>query len=189
MKYLSLFLILIFVVSCKSPQPREPITKTSGHFIKRSIKRNKKLEEKQEKQIEAIIKKDTANQYFASNSGFWYRYDKKINNDSLNSPEFGDLVIFDYDIATLDGRMIYSKKELSPRDYLMDKEDAIAGLRLGLKLMKEGETMTFYIPSYQAYGYYGDKNKIGANLPIRTTVTLNSIQVKNDTITKPFIKH
>ena len=41
--------------------------------------------------------------------------------------------------------------------------------------MKEGETVTFIFPSHKAFGYYGDKDRIGTNIPIITEVTLNSI--------------
>ena len=50
----------------------------------------------------------------------------------------------------------------------------------GLKLMKEGETITFLFPSYKAYGYYGIENKLGTNIPIQCTVTLNSINKTNE---------
>jgi len=49
-----------------------------------------------------------------------------------------------------------------------------------LKLMKEGETITFLFPSYKAYGYYGIENKLGTNVPIQCTVTLNSINKTNE---------
>ena len=42
--------------------------------------------------------------------------------------------------------------------------------------MKAGETVTFLFPSYKAFGYYGDKDRIGTNIPIKTTVTLHSIR-------------
>jgi hypothetical protein len=41
--------------------------------------------------------------------------------------------------------------------------------------MKEGEVVTFIFPSHKAFGYYGDKDKIGTNVPIKTKVTLHSI--------------
>ena len=43
------------------------------------------------------------------------------------------------------------------------------------ELMKEGETVTFIFPSHKAFGYYGDKGKIGTNIPIITEVTLHKI--------------
>mgnify|MGYP006000872543 FL=1 len=42
--------------------------------------------------------------------------------------------------------------------------------------MKIGETITFVIPSYRAFGLVGDENKIGINQTIKSTVTLKSIK-------------
>jgi len=61
----------------------------------------------------------------------------------------------------------------------MEKEELISGLREGLKIMKEGETVTFIFPSYKAYGYYGDLEKIGVNMPIISTVTVLNIEQNN----------
>ena len=57
----------------------------------------------------------------------------------------------------------------------MDKQEIFTGLREGLKLMKTGETVTFLFPSQKAYGYYGDNNRIGINMPLMCEVTINSI--------------
>ena len=51
-------------------------------------------------------------------------------------------------------------------------EIEFSGLREGLKLMKEGESITFIFPSQKAYGYYGDENKIGRNVPLICEVSL-----------------
>ena len=63
---------------------------------------------------------------------------------------------------------------------VIDKENIFSGLRQGLKLMKVNETVTLYFPSHKAYGYYGDQQKIGKNVPIKSIVTLNKI-TKDDT--------
>jgi len=42
--------------------------------------------------------------------------------------------------------------------------------------MKVGETITFVIPSYSAFGITGDGNKIGINQSIKSTVTLINIK-------------
>ena len=49
--------------------------------------------------------------------------------------------------------------------------------------MKEGEVVTFIFPSHKAFGYYGDKNKIGTNIPIITKVSLHSITTENNSNT------
>jgi hypothetical protein len=41
--------------------------------------------------------------------------------------------------------------------------------------MREGETVTFLFPSYKAFGYYGIENKLGTNVPVQSTVTLDTI--------------
>ena len=68
-----------------------------------------------------------------------------------------------------------TKEELKTQTYAMDQQELFTGLREGLKLMKAGETVTFLFPSQKAYGYYGDENKIGTNIPLICQVTVNSI--------------
>jgi len=81
----------------------------------------------------------------------------------------------------LKGRIIYSSEEIGNQNYIMDKEELFTGLREGLKLMKPSETVTFIFPSQVAYGYYGDDERIGTNVPLVCEVTLNTIiQNKND---------
>ena len=72
--------------------------------------------------------------------------------------------------------MIYTKDELKPQEYFVDKENIMMGLRDGIKLMKKGETITFLFPSHMAYGYHGDNEKIGSNEPLICTVTINDIK-------------
>lgn len=165
--------ILLFF-SCKSPEARRPVTHKSGSYIKESIERNKKIVAAEEKLIMQIIEEDSTQTYISSPNGFWYYYNEK-DTTSTRTPAFGDVVEFDYNLKTLDGRTIYSREELPTKTYSMDKEKLFSGLREGLKLMKEGETVTFLFPSHKAYGYYGDKNKIGKNVPVISTVTLNKI--------------
>lgn len=167
---------MLGVSGCKSPEARRPVTQNSGSFINESIERNKELVAREEAQIQNLIEQDSANEYFASNNGFWYYYNKR-STDSLNTetPEYGDVVRFDHSISTLDGDVIYAEGELPTMRYAIDREELFGGLREGLKLMKEGEVVTFIFPSHKAFGYYGDKNKIGANVPVITKVSLHSI--------------
>ena len=178
--FLIILILAIGVSSCKSPEARRPISQKSGSFIKISAERNKKLNAEESVQIQNIIKKDTSKTYIASESGFWYYYNTKVEKDTI-TPTFGDIVNFDYDVKDFNGNAIYSDIEIHPRNYAMDQEEIFTGLREGLKLMKPGETVTFLFPSQKAYGYYGDKDKIGTNTPVICEVTVNSIiQTQND---------
>lgn len=172
-------MLIGFTVGCKSPEPRKPISVKSGSLVNsESIVRNKKLYEKEKEQILAVTAKSTEHNFIASENGFWYAYQTKIESDSLKTPKFGDIVNFNFNISSLNGTVIYTKEELKVRNYAMDKEELFTGLREGLKLMKAGETATFIFPSQKAYGYYGDENKIGRNIPIISKVTVNSITQK-----------
>ena len=90
-----------------------------------------------------------------------------------------DIAYFDYEIKDLKGAIIYSKEELKPKTYYVDKEDIIIGLRNGIKLMKKNETVTFLFPSHKAFGYHGDDKKIQPNQPLQITVTLHTFKPEN----------
>lgn len=181
MKNLAPYVLLFFsmITSCKSPEARMPETVQSGSFISESAQRNKKLNEAEREKIEAMIALDTDINYITSKSGFWYYYNYKIEQDTLK-PQFGDTVSFIYSVSNLDGTEIYSFEELGEQDYIIDKEELFSGLREGIKLMKPSEKVTFIFPSQVAYGYYGDDQKIGTNIPLICEVTLNTITQNNN---------
>ncbi len=171
-----ILLTILMLGACKSPEARYPVSQNSGSYIRESVERNRELVAAEEEYIKNLMEEDSTTEYLASNDGFWYYYNKK-STDTLNieMPEFGDLVKFDYSLSTLDGEPIYAEGEKPTREYAVDQEKLFSGLRQGLKLMKEGETVTFLFPSHKAYGYYGDKNKIGTNVPVKAKVTLHDI--------------
>lgn len=173
-RFLFLLSIICAFSACKTPEARKPVNQKSGSFIEQSIERNRALSAKEEALIKQIIKQDTSNNYFTSKSGFWYYYVQKDTISQI-TPNFGDVVAFNYNAKDLYGNIIYTEKELDTITYTIDKEELFYGMREGLKLMKEGEIVTFIFPSYQAYGYYGDNDKIGTNIPLVTRVTLNKI--------------
>lgn len=172
---------ILSLAACKSPEARYPVSQNSGSYIDESVERNKEMIAEEEDYIRQVMGKDTDTEYLNSADGFWYYYNDK-NTDSLNTetPEFGDVVVFDYSISTIEGETIYAEGEKPTREYAIDREKLFTGLRQGLKLMKEGETVTFLFPSHKAFGYYGDKDRIGSNVPIMTTVTLHSIKEESN---------
>jgi gliding motility-associated peptidyl-prolyl isomerase len=166
--------LLLLVSSCHQPEARRPVSRTSGSFIKESAERNKILNEKERLTIKSIMAADTSKTYIASENGFWYHYNIKVENDTITA-KFGDVLNYEYNITNLNGTPIYTKEDLKPQRYAMDQQELFSGLREGLKLMKAGENMTFIFPSLKAYGYYGDTKKIGSNIPIICNVALQSI--------------
>ncbi len=143
--------------------------------MEESVKRNKMLNKVEEDLLNFKMQRDSLHEYINSNNGFWYYYEVK---DSVKSrlPIKGDEVIFTYEIKNLQDSILFSKNEIGIINHLVEKEELITGLQDGIKLLKEGEVITFLFPSYKAYGYTGN-DIIKPNEPLIYTVEL--IKIKN----------
>ncbi len=181
LKYFSILLFfgILLAYGCQEPEARKPVRKSSGSFIKESIVRNKKLITSEEKAIDSIIKSNPEKKYFASEKGYWYTYEIQNQIDTLR-PKRGDVAFFEYEIHDIKGNLIYTALELRPQNYLVDKQEIMIGLRDGIKLMHKNEKVSFLFPSHIAYGYLGDKNRIGSNVPIICTVTLTDFKKESE---------
>ena len=188
MNRILILVLLLGLFGCKTPEARKPITHSSGSFIKESAERNKKLNEAEQDRIKNLMEATPDIDFITSQNGFWYYYKVKVEGDSIR-PQFGDIVNFDYNIKDLNGTTIYTFDELKTQHYAMDQEELFSGLREGLKLMKAGETAIFLFPSQKAFGYYGDENRIGTNIPLMCEVRVNAItKTKIKPINKLYIK-
>ncbi|RYG45135.1 MAG: gliding motility-associated peptidyl-prolyl isomerase GldI [Chitinophagaceae bacterium] len=175
---------LTLLVSCGNPQPRRPVTRSQGTFLKESVERNKKMVAGEEDKIDSIIKSNPNEKYLASKKGYWYTYVKQNTKDTLR-PRKGDVAYFDYEISDLDGNVIYTQLELRPQEYHVDKEqETMMGLRHGIKLMRKAETVKFLFPSHMGYGYRGDSRRILQNQPLICIVTLNDFKPETKTTTE-----
>lgn len=177
--FISVFMLAFFLsfVACNDPEPRKPVIQKSSTFLKESVVRNKVINKLEENAFLELIKKDTANTYLSSESGFWYCYIKR-DSAAVILPKKGDEVIYTYEIKDIYGDVLYTQEDLGQRSYLVDKQELITGLQDGIKLMKEGETVTFLFPSHKAYGYSG-YDKIASNQPLVYTVSIKKIIVNN----------
>ena len=176
MKVKSLLFLLIISFGCSKTAPRKPINpKQSTTILKETAAVYKAINKVEDDKILALISKDSTKTYTTATNGFWYTYVAKIAAN-LPTPKTGQEVTFTYNITDLNNVIIYSKETLGIRNYKVDKEDFIPAIQNGIKLMKIGETITFVIPSYNAFGISGDGNRIGINQSIKSTVTLINIK-------------
>ncbi|MCK0131100.1 gliding motility-associated peptidyl-prolyl isomerase GldI [Flavobacteriaceae bacterium F08102] len=173
-----IFFLTVLLISCASPSPRKPISVKSSSFMKESIERNKLINQQEEEAFKYLMEQDSSRVYHISEHGFWYTYEIENTTDTIH-PKRGDEITYRYEIKTIDQEVLYSEEELGLRNYLVDKQELIKGLQNGLKLMKQGEVVTFLFPSHLAYGYAGYKN-IGSNQPLIYTVTLETIKQNNE---------
>jgi gliding motility-associated peptidyl-prolyl isomerase len=169
---ITVIVLVTIITSCQSNQEaRKPISHASGTFMKQSVDRNKKLIAGEEAEIARVIRQNPKTKFIASTKGFWYSYSVYNHNDTL-SPKKGDVALFDYEVQDLKGHSIYSKSELGPQTYFVDKQNIMSGLREGIKLMHRKEKINFLFTSHMGYGYHGDNKKIGTNKPLLCVVTL-----------------
>ncbi len=174
-------LIASVMFSCGGPEPRRPVEVKSGSFFKASVERSKALLAKEEKRIQEIIENDSANEYLHTAAGSWYRLDV-ANEETEYTPQPDDLVVMTYNLIGLNNDTIYTKDDIGVLTYKVDKQELFPGLRNSVKLLKEGETATFLFPSSLAYGYHGDNEKIGVNVPIKATLSILKIEKHRDSI-------
>jgi len=175
MKKRILLLAILAVCACQEPVARKPVKVNSGSFMKESAERNKRLLAAEEQMIREIIKKDSLKEYKTTADGSWYTYELS-NEVSSYTPQTNDMVRFTYTLLTFENDTIYTEDELGLQAYKVDKQGLFPGLRNSIKLLKEGEKATFLFPSSLGYGYLGDKNKIGVNVPLKAVITIIDIE-------------
>jgi gliding motility-associated peptidyl-prolyl isomerase len=184
-KYILVVIGMLLVMSCNKEEARRPISYSSGSYKKATVDKNIKLVANEEKIIDSIMKSTPEKEYLTSKKGFWYTYDQKNETDTLR-PKGGDIAYFEYELNDLYGNVIYTTLELRSQQYLVDKQEIMIGLRHGIKLMRKNEKVTFLFPSHVGYGYLGDKNRIGPNVPLKCTVTLTDFKpVKTSSTIEP----
>ncbi len=171
---------VLALASCSKPQARRAVSHKEGTFMQESIERNKKLIAAEEGRIDSLIKSNPSVKYIASSKGYWYHYIVENTTDTIR-PKRGDIAYFTYDVKDLKVNVIYSEEELQPQVYHVDKQSIMMGISDGIKLMNEGEKVTFIFPSHMGYGYHGDNDKIGTNEPLVCTVTLTDIKPEGQT--------
>ena len=116
-----------------------------------------------------------------SPKNFFLDYEKE-NKEATYLPKEDDLVTMTYNLTDFENDTIYTNQEIGIFKYKVDKQKLFVGLRNSVKLLKEGETATFLFPSSLGYGYLGDKNKIGANIPLKATISILQIEKNKDSI-------
>ena len=181
MKQFIVIILLIGFLGCEGPLPRKPIKVSTGTSIKASVKRSKALLAKEEKLIQDIIKKDTLHSYKNSSRGSWFYYLTK-NEKTEETVQANDIISLTYNVVNFENDTIYSMNDIGVLEYKADKLPLFIGLRNSIKLLKEGETATFLFPSSLGYGYHGDNQKIGINVPIKSTISILKIKKVPDSL-------
>jgi gliding motility-associated peptidyl-prolyl isomerase len=171
-------LALVFL-SCAEQEPRHPIEVKSGSFLKVSAARNKQLLAREETLMQELIARDSLHEYLDSSGGFRFYYDSRQGEGGYR-PRTDDWVTLTYDLRTWNEDTLYTREEVGIIRYKVDKMELFPGLRASVKMLGAGETATFLYPSSLAFGYPGDNDRIGPNVPIKCTLTVLEIEKQTD---------
>jgi gliding motility-associated peptidyl-prolyl isomerase len=174
MKINIIFIIGVLLFSCSESKSRKPVNHGGVSALEKTVAINKLLFANEEKKMQAYMVLDTIHTYINSKKGFWYTYISK--NKKGAKPVTGNKVVFEQDIVALDGTILYAKNTLGLRNYVVDKEHVIKGVKEGIKIMREGEVVKFLFSSFVSYRMNGDSARvIDSNEPIISTIKLIKI--------------
>ncbi len=171
MKLSNLILSLMISVSllaCAQPEPRKPLQKRSGSFMEKSAQRNKALYAQEEAEIKNFIStQDSLRNYRLSESGFWYAIESN-NAPQLSTAKKGDTVVFTYSVYDLSLNQLISAQQNGWIEYQVDQsnQELVNGVREGIKLTRDKDSVRLLLPSVLAYGYRGIPGVIAPNTPV-----------------------
>lgn len=105
------------------------------------------------REIQEYIQRNNLTNIKSTGSGLFYQITRSSNKDTTQA---GDSLTLHFVARLLSGTIVDSTSELRNRPdsilYLGPNSRTIAGLEEGLKLLREGENATFFIPSNLAFG-------------------------------------
>lgn len=167
---------MILIASCKKDVIQYPVSYENDRskFMEFSQNLNKEILEDDTKKIQNYI--DSSQLKFNHTSyGFWISNSGK---SSENTAKLGDLVKFNYEVSDFNENLVYSEKETGNRQAVLGRESLPRGLHISLQLIEKGDSAITLMPSFLAYGGYGDLNKIGGNEPLIFKIKVLDIKKK-----------
>lgn len=169
------FLLVIFFIgmlvfqSCNNKKVgREPKPLNQDQVTEKLVEANKAAIDVENKQIDNLIDSLGWNM-IKTTTGLRYEIIEKGNGPKA---EFGKIAIFDYETKLLNGEIIYSSKQLGPKEFRIGSGGVESGLEEGILLLNDGDKARFVIPSYLAHGLSGDQDKIPPMATLIYTIEL-----------------
>jgi FKBP-type peptidyl-prolyl cis-trans isomerase len=157
--------IAIILIACSKPSPQLPSNKGNRVDLNREglLAVNKQLAMKEDSLLRVFAQQDI--NFKKNELGFWYKVDNKTNG---KRPKEKDICAFSLQVLLLNNRVVQKTEE----QIEIGKKQTIVGLEEGLKLMHRGESATFVLPWYLAYGMLGYKDLVPAYTSIVCRVHL-----------------
>ncbi len=168
-------ILMICITSCKKNVVQKPIENQKDSFIVESSIREKNRQKAEYDSLKKWIDAHSEYDFEMNQYGYWIHTEIAQNSPS-EYPEDLDFVQYLKQYKDLDGNIIYDFETLGIQNKILGKTEEIRGIETALRSLNEGDKVQLLLPSFMAYGLYGDDNKIGAHNPI--VVELEVLQVK-----------
>ena len=91
-------------------------------------------------------------------------------------PQDGDVVKVAFEIRLLNDSLCYQTEKGETSKFMVNKSDVESGVMEGVKLMPEGSSAKFILPSHLGHGLLGDFDKIPPLEVLVFDLTLKAIQ-------------
>lgn len=164
--------LLTALVSCDQKVTQYPVSYSNDDFMKRSQERGKLLHQEELQWFDDYMKTSDL-KFVKTNSGFWISNTGQKTDKTANN---GDYIAYEYQVTDLKNNILYSFQDNQPQKIILGKADIVRGLHAALQLIPEGESAKLLLPSFLAYGGYGDTQKIAPDTPIIMDVKVNKIK-------------
>lgn len=125
-------------------------------------KANRYLFLKEKEDIEDYIARHEIN-VVETGTGLRYRIIKQGDSELI---KHGNIVVFEYEVRLLNGKLLYSSKEDGMKTVKVGRGGVETGLEEALLLLHKGDVAEIIIPSHLAHGLIGDGNRIPPRQPI-----------------------
>lgn len=172
MKKLIPILTAFIVLSCEGNVTQYPVNYDKDEFMKFSQERGKLILEEDNEIIQNYIDSTGLN-FQKTNFGFWISNSAQTTESMAKA---GDFVQYEYEVVDFDNNVIYSKDEIGVQDAVLGKVDLPRGLHVTLQMLEKGDSAVSLCPSFLAYGGYGDRKKIGGDVPLIFKVKMLDIK-------------
>jgi FKBP-type peptidyl-prolyl cis-trans isomerase len=164
-------LALLSLWACN--EPKKPVVLPSDQELKEGLEKvNKMISQDEKRDIDAYIKRYGWNM---KETGTGLRYMIYKDGDG-ETPKPGDVVWVEFQVNLLDGTLCYSSQITGEQSFVVDFDSVESGLHEGIKLLKEGASAKFIIPSHLAFGLVGDGDKIPPLSPLVYDIELLQIE-------------
>jgi FKBP-type peptidyl-prolyl cis-trans isomerase FkpA len=162
------------MVACKNKVIQKPVNYENDRekFMEFSQDRNKQILAEDNELIAAYM--DSIGQDFnRTQYGFWISNSGKTTETMAKA---GDVVKYDYEVYNFSNEIIYSQEELGTQTIMMGRTDLPRGMQVALQMIEEGDSATVLLPSFLAYGGYGDRKKVKGNEPLIFKIHIQDIE-------------